>query len=1846
MHKINILHLSDIHFGVEPKPEANITSTALSRRDNVLSQLIDFVSGVEPEWKPDIVVLTGDLGWSGKDSDYKQAAQWLDKLLETLNLTREALIICAGNHDINRKIAKYYVRPDNCVQADEFLAIENVDELIRPFEAFNDFCESFGINKLYIGEKQQEQHLYGVCDIKGLRFIILNSSWFCRDNSDKSKLWLGLPQLEVMKSKGHLVDNKQFNDAPVTISMFHHPREWFSESEYSYYTDRKCAYNYIVEKSHIVFNGHVHSAIVEPTKDTNGAWIFTGGTTYSGQDYRNSFQIVQVDIDNRNALRRAFEFDPRFDTWQMTKGRTAYPLVIDFVEKKTSKIENEKVANYDYTILTQKSKEDSIRYVEQKSRAITRTVRLPQIINRKVAVHNKEEKVIETDDGRISLNTINNFVPFAEMISTARPTFLFGDLGSGKSTLVANYISELSNVIEGLVSILIPAGFFRNRPMNTITELTDCISEYVNRQLCPVQNGFNLISALESGHEITIVIDGFDELDKTTARKLLVKVEELALNWTSSRIIATGRPIELQGLNYSNWQCLEMMPLTRDEQRELLINEALSDGLSYDQAITDADFRLKSLYQMSELLSIATTPLTVRLMRPFLSEIHTKKTLGDLLYEITIERLGEWNFRQGKEEGNKEFNRLYPEPIFREKILGLIAAKMYKLPEKAVTKEVIYNIIEIEIGDIQDKNLIITQACDFYIKNVLQDNNNVITFDSQPLFQCALGLYIYYKLKANESVDLSIDHSSIWREFSFAAAIARRKNQISNLKGKFIAYIESILTQLKEGILPAVALIISEMNESDAALIFVRQLNNLKFRPLIYFRDIGSVSAAAYARWFYLAGDEGFSWFFNQYINPKYPYSVTISSQEDLILKYWMVYSNFRINSKQESMLKSLIEPCRLTQSWHATKFLPSISLVTSDFSSQEEYLRFVAKNIGTDICREKAITILNNEAQNSRMDCVLNALVEVCNKSEGGDVSVVRLWLELCSKEPPIAIIDSTIISCSKEGNENLFTDIENRLGHKKTISYLNWCVLKESKLATAAAIILYRKGERNLYKLGKGLIVGLHDGGKVVGAEEILEKIVFQDLEQGLRWLVGEFGRSDYDGAHSALWRIFLKGLDMLEGTYIDMFAETIYHLGEFILPRYPEIRRAFYNILTKKTEYRQVLQSNLNSLDNKLRYSSACILITCFPQAEILAVDIVIRSTTKPYNNGEWNSFCMRLSLGRRVLEYIYNKISTLTLVQKSFALLLLYYNKFSITTENFKELVLGLLDHSSTLDSHYSSHSNENLKNILDHDDAFDILKDSLDDEKLCCEASRVLILNHYNKLDSKLLARCMSRFVDTFDKLIFYKIDTKMNELIEDVEFLKYLKEYCAKIQEQESQEPIISIYIRTLHDTSAWKDFLWAAMFYGDRIRGGSSEFERAIMWIFEKALVNKTISNCIGQYATQFLQHSSVTADRTYNYLVPWLTLIVHELDSITEEQLERTIINYSHFKELNVALLSRLGYIPDGYKPRIYGLNTDTQVKDQQIIIDKYNYNQIIDVLRDSDEIHKEFCVWLDKTIIFDLLNGDEVKQVALSSRHGSIFACILLYCREELADYSYITRVIGTQLSRPNSNNQVAKAVARAVKIIRGSIANSSDKREKYLCAIEEALTTEDYMHSVKLYKELFRYKIDLKDNLLQNLLSELSLRSYLLDGELARMLIEYILFEVNENNKDFVLNEIKKALAIISSEIEKILYVQDCLRQWLFSLSFFYLNNAADDESERVFLHGLQSAFIQRYDFQRNDSEDSRSFVAQGILNIIFPLLEKVPQAIIRQCVLKGAKSDIPEVSSCCKVMLAIMKETYK
>ena len=114
---VNVLHLSDLHFGVEPGGVRQ--ETALARRTLVLSTLAEALVGLDDEWRPHVVVVSGDVGWRGQATDYEQATIWLRALLAGLGLGVDRFVVCAGNHDIDRGLAVGRGFPTGAVQAND-----------------------------------------------------------------------------------------------------------------------------------------------------------------------------------------------------------------------------------------------------------------------------------------------------------------------------------------------------------------------------------------------------------------------------------------------------------------------------------------------------------------------------------------------------------------------------------------------------------------------------------------------------------------------------------------------------------------------------------------------------------------------------------------------------------------------------------------------------------------------------------------------------------------------------------------------------------------------------------------------------------------------------------------------------------------------------------------------------------------------------------------------------------------------------------------------------------------------------------------------------------------------------------------------------------------------------------------------------------------------------------------------------------------------------------------------------------------------------------------------------------------------------------------------------------------------------------------------------------------------------------------------------------------------------------------------------------------------------------------------------------------------------------------------
>jgi tetratricopeptide (TPR) repeat protein len=310
-----------MHFGRD--------GTHRAKQDNrqlCLEGLLKQLRKLEEGWKPTIICITGDVGWKGAASDYDEAKKWLNELLAACGLTYEKVVLCPGNHDVDRAIAENRLlrRPDSAEEADEVLgAMEGY--LQEPFGAYIEFCKLTGIPSLKFGS--DSSYLVGQREVDGLRFVVLNSAWFAKGDKDQNKLWLGLPHIKHMAAAGQLPEIAEQPDAPVTIALLHHPQEWFHEDETHAYKPRPNTWDFLASRCDLILSGHTHAEIRSPDTIAQKALHFSGGATYEGASYRNTFQLLRI---HRNSFDyRTCEFDPRSSssTWRQysEEEKQSYP---------------------------------------------------------------------------------------------------------------------------------------------------------------------------------------------------------------------------------------------------------------------------------------------------------------------------------------------------------------------------------------------------------------------------------------------------------------------------------------------------------------------------------------------------------------------------------------------------------------------------------------------------------------------------------------------------------------------------------------------------------------------------------------------------------------------------------------------------------------------------------------------------------------------------------------------------------------------------------------------------------------------------------------------------------------------------------------------------------------------------------------------------------------------------------------------------------------------------------------------------------------------------------------------------------------------------------------------------------------------------------------------------------------------------------------------------------------------------------------------------------------------------------------------------------------------------------
>jgi len=239
MSSISILHLSDIHF--RKKEKEGHQYRQLDIEEKLLKTIAEHV---KKNGQPDIVAITGDIAFDGKE--YKKAETFFENLRAVL--PNSLYLPVPGNHDVDRgNLNLFFSLQKNIIQDDKVNAYlesqEQVTQFILPkFRTYRAFSD-----KVSPGLYDSKNDYFWVknLDDKKISFLGLNSVWACEGDEDRFNIALGYPQIKEAQERAMGMDYK-------ILLMHHPPVNWLKDF------DNGRAGKEVFKSCDLILCGHSH----------------------------------------------------------------------------------------------------------------------------------------------------------------------------------------------------------------------------------------------------------------------------------------------------------------------------------------------------------------------------------------------------------------------------------------------------------------------------------------------------------------------------------------------------------------------------------------------------------------------------------------------------------------------------------------------------------------------------------------------------------------------------------------------------------------------------------------------------------------------------------------------------------------------------------------------------------------------------------------------------------------------------------------------------------------------------------------------------------------------------------------------------------------------------------------------------------------------------------------------------------------------------------------------------------------------------------------------------------------------------------------------------------------------------------------------------------------------------------------------------------------------------------------------------------------------------------------------------------------------------------------------------
>lgn len=1823
---LTLLHISDLHFGWDGDDR-----NKLADRKICLDGLLSEVRALDTNWKPSVICLSGDIGWRGAASDYEQAKKWLDRLLAECDIPYSHLIICTGNHDAARSEARKNARPSEASEADEVLGVPVADQFIAPFKAFEQFCQSAGIQAMRLAD--QQSYLAGERVLEMNRFVTLNSAWFAKDDKDKEKLWMGFPQIRYLEANGQMPLISGNEGGKLTIALTHHPKEWLHPQESNAYGNRPNTWDYIASRCHVLLTGHTHGEVRRADRIAEGAYHFTGGSAYAGASHFNSFRLVRVEANE--IVYRSFEFDPRSveNHWKSSEA-VKLPLVVNSPLSKRGE-HREQLPSID--LLRVALKTDAERLLDRKSRLLRPSGPLPGVLRQQVSVWlegqpgSSEAENIGRRGARIDVQ-----IPLYEAVRRNRRTLLLGDLGAGKSTAAGDLIIETFSRSESTVAAIIPLKSLNLAGQFTVQEMLREVDNYLSNQAAPNLTPVSVNSLLQSKVEILLVFDGLDEMALILAARFLNRAATLPQHWPNIQVVVTGRPLELTGAAYADWQIVRMRQLDDDAKTDFLKAELIADGIEPAVASEQAAGLLRNLKELPELDAVANSPLAIRLVYLRLRAAQDPVgdlTLGHMLYDLLLERLGGWQRRDDKPEAFDEFERAFPTSQAKAECLSLLARTVFAArltPDAAKAC-----LLDLPASANANKHRLAEEALSYFELCGLVTTGEWVEFPLRPILEVAAAVGIEHEW-SRQTTNWHLPPREQWRAVSFVAAISRRRGHLAELRRPITDYIDLLL--LGTGYLPAVCYVCAEANDPKLAEESVARFGRLGHRPLSFFGNQWSISARNIAKTIWLAGAQGFKWFYSQYLDPRYPIPNTASLIPTSVFAQWSGLAFGHVTSEQSELLEKLVPPFSATGEAHFYGVLANLAMLVPQAFTVQDRLWYQSRLLGNSFLGKQAWNSFEVAANGREKAYVSQVLLRRVYEN----VSAALLWFQLNPQtEPPIPIITAAFKWVAKAERKfdatKLAISCEDALGREHWLRFARWILTgPNADAASGAAIILHRYGELRLTVLGAPLLRAMHDGGYVAEAEAILSSLIDKDLTFGLKWLADQIaGACDLlSGAHSGWWRILLKRIGTLP-VGPRLLADCIGNMGPFTLPRYPEVRDALARLVhgSQGRLFSQALRELLHSLDPNVRHAAAMVLTTVSPGEEAEALFVVVQSRVGEHYRvsswHEWEAFCLTLNFTPSVLALLKSRLGALSQQSRAFALVLLAKNKIDIEADYLTEFTTALV---GVEDLYLETEGLE--KAAITSQQAVRLLLDILNNKqaKIAERAASCLLARHSQDLTPVQEAKCAA--LTTSDLEWAWDLSKYLRRIRSESAFVEALGSACKEIVEQTGKQPFLQLVLNAKADGKAWKDVLWAMLCSDVHLSMKVDELGETLLdygrdFPDDGELIGRACKDCLNDPRVQ----SGHRVDAYH-----WLAVLAHEFDGLASDKVREALTRIAQpiTGAAAAALIARLGEVPASLKFERSSRNGPSFVDSVREADRSKIFDRLKDYSRDSVELHPQTLTAIEESLYHPVFPEAQLVELAASGQPGVLIVTALRYgygSAPKLAEAVSLLDFWITQTRPGYENRKEVQQLMGIWRVVRASVLNY-DKQElaAYLVALDNALAQGNFW-PLSVATEILRMRGLLSDSQVGGVFREYVRSATPLHKRLLAQIVVWLAGELEEKMRDAVLKAAHDAVLILNEE------KWDNADGWhrspygflLMPLVVWAIGSQVSPSSEAVFLRGIKFLFEAPALDEGNVS---------SVLAGLDPLLKKAPPEILSSVLRHGTESFDPAVRAFCRLVVSL------